>query len=214
MSIIKVIAIEIPFLITFLPNEPVRACAMKDKKLHIYTSKGSLLNSTEYEQYIDIVAHAVNEGRFEWCDIDVEEGQKLTRNYDHDIFVDDSPREPFARLESNKQKGFSDTTLKLFNEFLKACNKDNKDMVNALEISYKDGFFRKEVEQIVQDDTVDELGWLDKEIIVRCRLEGPKYVIEYVKKLWRLEDHDKFIDINYFFRRVLNLEKHNYISLE
>lgn len=214
MSELKVISVEMPFLISYLPIEPVQACVYKDGKIYIYDKSGNLLAPKEYSQYIDTVEHTIKQGKYEWVDFSIREGQIISRDYDYNILVDDKVVEPFTKLEKHKPGAISNITLKLFNEFLKTCNKDNKDMVEALKISFNDGFFRKEVEEIVKNDELEELSNLDKEIIVRCKIEGQNYIVKYVKKLLNSDNYDKYIDINYFFRRLFNLERYKYISFE
>lgn len=214
MSELHVIAVEIPFLISYLPVEPVQACVFKEEKVYIYDTYGNTVSPKEYGSYIDTVENVIKEGRYEWTDFVIDEGQIISRDYDYNILIDNKIIEPFTKLQMQKPGMISNMTLKLFNEFLKTANKDNTDMVEALKISFSDGFFRKEVEDIVKNDVIKELTNLDKEILVRCKVEGHKYVVKYVKKLLSSENYDKFIDINYFFRRLFNLEIYQYLSFE
>ena len=138
----------------------------------------------------------------------------MSRDFDGNIVIDTNIKETFTRFDVENRSTISNLTLKLFNEFLKTCNKENRDMVEALKISFKDGFFRKEVEDIVKNDELNELSNLDKEIIVRSKIEGQKYIIKYVKELLSSANYDKYIDINYFFRRLFNLEIFNYIEFD
>lgn len=211
---LKVIAVEVPFLISYLPVEPVQACVYRDGQVYIYNTSGELLSPKEYPSYIETVEHAIKEGRYEWTDFYIEEGQVIARDYDYNILVENKVIEPFEKLQTQNTGIISNLTLKLFNEFLKTCNKDNKDMVEALKISFQDGFFRKEVEDIVKNDVINELSNLDKEIVVRTKIEGQGYIVKYVKQLLSSDNYDKYIDINYFFRRVFNLEIYQYILLE
>lgn len=214
MSTLKVIAVEIPFLISFLPVEAVPACVYKDGQVHIYSALGELISPKNYSTYIDTIEHTIKEGRYEWTDFTIEEGQIIGRDYDYNILVDNKIVEPFTKLQTQQPGIISNLTLKLFNEFLKTCNKDNHDMVEALKISFSDGFFRKEVEEIVKNDVITELSNLDKEIIVRTKVEGQGYIVKYVKRLLSSDSYDKYIDINYFFRRIFNLEIYQYICIE
>lgn len=211
---IKIIAVEIPFLISYLPVEPIHACALKDDKVYIYDTFGNLIVPKDYQNYIATIEHAVKEGKYEWADLTINEGQIIARDYDYNILVDNNIVDLFEKNKTQKVGTISNLTLKLFNEFLKTCNKDNRDMVEALKISFQDGFFRKEVEEIVKNDSITELSNLDKEIIVRAKAEGEKYIIRYVKMLLGSESYDKYIDINYYFRRLFNLEIYQFISFE
>lgn len=214
MSKIKIIAVEIPFLISYLPVEPIHACAYKDGQVYIYDTFGNLVAPKDYSKYIATIEHAIKEGKYEWTDFTIDEDQIIARDYDYNILVDNNIIEPFTKVQAQRQGTISNLTLKLFNEFLKTCNKDNKDMVEALKISFQDGFFRKEVEEIVKNDVITELSNLDKEIVVRTKIEGEKYIIKYVKYLLSSESYDKYIDINYYFRRLFNLEVYQYILFE
>jgi len=214
LSKIKIIAVEIPFLISYLPVEPIHACAYKDGQVYIYDTFGNLVAPKDYSKYIATIEHAIKEGKYEWTDFTIDEDQIIARDYDYNILVDNNIIEPFTKVQAQRQGTISNLTLKLFNEFLKTCNKDNKDMVEALKISFQDGFFRKEVEEIVKNDVITELSNLDKEIVVRTKIEGEKYIIKYVKYLLSSESYDKYIDINYYFRRLFNLEVYQYILFE
>lgn len=214
LSKVKIIAVEIPFLISYLPVEPMHACAYKDGKVYVYDTFGNLLAPKDYNTQINVIEHAVKEGKYEFTDFLIEEGQIIARDYDYNILVDSNIIDTFDKDKVQKISAISNLTLKLFNEFLKTCNKDNKDMVEALKISFQDGFFRKEVEDIVKNDVITELSNLDKEIIVRSKIEGEKYIVKYVKKLLTSESYDKYIDINYYFRRLFNLEIYQYIAFE
>jgi hypothetical protein len=63
--------------------------------------------------------------------------------------------------------------------------------------------------------TLEKAGFnIDKEIVVRSKVEGQGYVVKYVKNLLLSENYDKYIDINYYFRRLFNLEIYQYVLLE
>jgi hypothetical protein len=211
MSGFKVIAVENPFMISFLPSVPVKACVLFNNEIYI-SSNSELFKMDTYEGYIDVVDHAVKEGKYEWADFNIKQHSFIDKDFDGNIIIDKSVVEPFKTLDDTGNKEISNRILTLFNEFLRHCNKDNLEMVEALNICLKDGFFRKEVNEIVENDIMDKLSNLDKEIIVRSKIEGTKYITNYVKRLLKSSAHDKYIDINYFFRRIFNLERFNYIK--
>ncbi|MFZ5353837.1 MAG: hypothetical protein ACOZCL_14095 [Bacillota bacterium] len=211
MSELKVIAVEIPFMISNLPKEAVNACIYLNGKLYMLTRYGELKLIGDYNN-IDVLVHAINEGRYEWADFSIEEGRCIYRDYDNDVIVDDKFVALFPTYSDSSLERISNIGLKLFNDFLRISNKDNKDMNEALNISFNDGFFRKEVLSIVKDDVVTELYNTDKEIIVRTKLEGKDFIIKKVKEMLKSESPDKFIDINYLFRRMFVMEKYGYIA--
>jgi hypothetical protein len=211
---LKVLAIESPFLISFKMKEAVNACVVKNGDIYIYNTFKELIPVGKYASYIDTIRHAVREGRYEWTDFIILTGNLISKDYDCNILVDNTNVESFSKLKEGGKSKISDKALKLFNLFLRTVNNDNPDMVNTLEISSNDGFFRKEVEEIISVDVVDELSNLDKEIIVCTKFEGSCYIQNYVDNHLKSGKPDRFIDINYFFRRLFNLEVNNYISFE
>jgi hypothetical protein len=78
LSQIRVIAVEIPFLISFQKVEPVQACVYKEGKVFIYNLFGNTLCPKNYSEYINTVDHAVKEGKYEWSDFYIEEGKIIT----------------------------------------------------------------------------------------------------------------------------------------
>lgn len=211
VRILKVIAIEQPFLISFERMKPINAFVVYEEDLFIYTN-GQKIFVDNYKEYMDNVNHLIDEGRFEWALFDIEEGQLLFKDFDDAINVDETIVQSFSEISAAKPSRISDCTLKLFNNFLKECNKDSKDMCAALTMSFQDGYFRTEIDGIVAKDEFDKPTQLDKEIIVRCNLEGVAYITNYTNRLLESNKPDKFIDINYFFRRIFNLERFNYLT--
>ncbi|MBU7007150.1 hypothetical protein [Phosphitispora fastidiosa] len=212
MKDIRLIAIEYPFFISYAESEPVSACGLWEDDLCLYTNRGEIIKMAEYSSYIGTVRHVIDEGRYEWTDLTIKPGQIVSRDYDYDIMLDGIQTEPFQKLPGVNNKSMSTVTLKLFNEFLKKANSNHKDMVEALTISFHNGLFRKEIEEIVQNDVINGLSNLQKEMIVRCRLEGKGFIINHIKELLDSEKYDKLIEINYFFRKLFVLEINDYLS--
>lgn len=212
MKKFNVIAVEKQFLISFIPFAPINTCLLINDDIYISSRNGNLFLMKKYDEYIEFVNHAVKEGRYEWTDFCINEDDIVCKDFNNNIIVNNKIIEPFSKLDDTGNKKISNTTLKLFNSFLKSCNKDNADMVEALSVSFSDGFFRTEVDSIIKYDSIDELSNLDKEIIVRCKAENTKYIKKYVNELLNSNDYDKYININYFFRRIFILEKFNYLN--
>jgi hypothetical protein len=213
MNELNIIAVEKPFLINYGPSCPVNACALKDGKLHVYTCEGELLPGRDYFDYIYTLDHIVKENKYEWSDFHIAEGSIICRDYEDEIILNDKRVDMFQKLNEGGKSKISCVALKLFNDFLKESNKDNPDLVKALELSLSNGFFRTEVDDIIKNDKVEKLSELDRQIIIRCRLEGRNYVKKYIDKLMASSRPDNLVDANYFFRRLFNLEANNYISL-
>lgn len=207
---LKVIAVEIPFLISFLPKQPVNAIVTDNYEIYIYSKFQELVSIGSYMSYIETICHRVKEGKYEWVDFTIEEGDCIHKDYGNNIMINNEPIICF--LNNGGKKKISDKFLKLFNNFLKKVNKQNKDMTNALEIALNDGFFREQVEEIISDDEVNELSNLDKEIIVRLKIEGSRFIEKYVETTLEIENPERFMNINYFFRRIFNLEVNTYLE--
>lgn len=207
----KVIAVQIPFQESLFENRAVQACIYKDNNIYTYDKFGKFIEKKNYSDYINVIRFAVKEGKYTWTDFEITPGQIIKRNFNQEILVGDEVIEPIGKKKVSN-KSISEITIKLFNEFLKTINKNSREMVDALKASFDDSLFRSEIENIVAEDTIDELSDLDKEIVVRSRIEGYKYIVRYVKEALEEDTHDKAIRINYFFRRVFNLELNSYIE--
>lgn len=210
MDNLRIIAVQFPFQENFFENQGVQACAYADNFIYVYDKYGRFIEKKSYGEYINVVKFLVKEGKYEWTDIGITPGEIVKRNFNQDILIGDEVRNPLEKLDIPK-KPVSEITIKLFNEFLKTTNKNSREMVEALRSSFEDGLFRSEIENIIKEDVLSELSELDKEIVVRTRIEGYKYIISYVKESLQEDTHDKYIKINYFFRRVFNLEINSYI---
>lgn len=211
MDSLRIIAVQFPFQESFFENQGVQACVYNNNFIYVYDKYGQFIEKKSYGEYINVVKFLIKEGKYEWTDIYIKPGEIVKRNFNQDIIIGDEVRNPLEKLDLAR-KPVSDITIKLFNEFLKTTNRNSREMVEALRSSFDDGLFRSEIENIIKDDVLSELSELDKEIIVRTRIEGYKYIISYVKESLQEDAHDKYIKINYFFRRVFNLEINSYIS--
>jgi hypothetical protein len=207
-----VIAYENRFTLDFKPIKYINTCVLKGTEVYLYNSLQEFIPLGNYHNCIDSISHVIKQGTYAWAFFPICEGDVITFYIDN-VMINNEMVEVINRLAPGRN-GISNRTLKSFNDFLKLSDKDNPNMVNALGQSLHDGYFRKEVEKIIKDDMIITLSNLDQEIIVRSRIEGRQFVNNYVEKELRSEKVDLYININYFFRRLFNLEVNNYISFE
>lgn len=208
---LHVIACELPFILGCKNLVPANACAVKDKRVLVYNPLHEFVPLGSYDECIDSLRHLVKEGKWQWADFDINEGDQLTVDLDNDIYINSRMVQQFRPISPGKGR-ISDRTLTKFNEFLKLVNKDSADTVTSLTMSLNDNFFREEVEDIVKDDVVTLPTDLHKEIMVRSKYEGLGLIDDYVKAQLALNNPDVYMDINYFFRQVFGLEKNSYVS--
>lgn len=211
MNTLRVIAYEIPFTMGYEFIKPINTCVAIDDMVYIYNTLRELIPVGKYEYCIDTVKHAVREGKYDWAYISISENDNVSYSLDDNVLVNDQEVKTFPGDHSPKGK-ISNRTMIMFNDFLKTANRDNPDMVEALGISLNDGFFRKQLEEIIEGDSVGELSSMEKEIIVRSVFEGRQFIADYVASLMKSNKADRYLDINYFFRRVFNLEVYQYLS--
>lgn len=214
MKKLHIIAIESPLVISLQGFNYVNACIYKNKNIYLYNKYGELVSKHDYKQYIDTLDYAVKEGRYDWMDFHIYSGEIITRDWEGNIYVDGIKVDTFSKPDNQCKGQVSYKTLKLFNQFLQYINKDNPEMIEALKTTLQDGYFRQQIKEIIKNDLIEDLSPLDMEIIVRTKIEGSSYVEKYVESMLKSTHPDKYVDINYFFRKVFNLEIYGYISLE
>jgi hypothetical protein len=59
-----------------------------------------------------------------------------------------------------------------------------------------------------------DLNVLDKQIIVRTKIEGRKFIINFIKNLLHTDDDEKEEYCAIFFSRLFMLESQNFIKVE
>lgn len=207
----QVIAVELPYLISYRSADQVTCCIIREKSLYLYTSDKDLVPLGKYAQNINHLLHVIREGRYEWTDFSMLPGQTISRGNNNEIIQDDYLAISFQRHREERSR-ISENSLKHFNDFLKISNRHSAEMQFSLNQAYYEGVFRAEIEEIVSQDKVYHLNPLDKEIVVRSRLEGTDFLRSYVDRHLATDRSDRYLEINYFFRRVFDLEVNNYIS--
>lgn len=178
-----------------------------------YNTQGRAYNKQEYSKYIEFVKQAVDADRYEWTDFWINKGQIITKDKSNNIYVDSELIKPFTsitRLAGN----VNEPSLKLFYEFLKSVNKDDENKLSALETTYTNGALQDKVKKIVKNMSAKQLDNIDKEIIVRTKIEGYSYIESYVKSVLSTNKNDKHEIVNGFFSRLFFLEMYGYLSDE
>jgi hypothetical protein len=210
MARLRVIAVEKVSVGSSDSVEPAIACVYKDNLLHVYDTFGELYHQKEYFGNFDSLEYLIKKGKYEWTDFYIEKGQLITRDINENIVVEGDTIDPFVPLEQGNN-GISDVSLKIFFEFLKTVNKNNPEALDTLMKSFQSGEFRKNVENIVNSSPFKEFNDTDKELIVKCKIDGYQHIVDVIKKQLKNGDYYKFDEINYMFSRLFKLEKNNYI---
>lgn len=211
MARLRVIAVENVSVGSSDAVEPAIACVFKEKLLHVYDTFGELYNQKEYFGSFESLEYLIKKNKYEWTDFYVEKGQLITRDIYGNIVVEGDVIDPFLPLEEGGGK-ISNVSLKIYYEFLKTKNKDNAEAMTTLQNSFESGELKNEIESIVNNSPFKEFNDIDKELIVRCKIDGYNYIINSIKKHLKTGDYYRFDDINYMFSRLFKLEKNNYIS--
>lgn len=211
MSSLRIIAVETydDFIFDQLA---IISCAYKDGQFLVYDTFGQLYYQKEYFTDFSSLDYWVKKGRYEWTDFSIRTGQLVFRDAEGSILVDDKKVKSFNPL-TDEIRDVSNVSLKLFHEFLKSINRNYPDNYSDVLRSYKSGDFQKEIRQIISENYLEELLAIDKEIIVKSRIMGREYLIDYVRNLLSSDDDMKIHKITFFFTRLFKLEASNYIKI-
>lgn len=211
MARLRVIAVENVY-VGMDAVEPAIACVYKDNKLHVYDTFGELYYQKEYFPDFNGLKYLINKNKYEWADFYIEKGQLITRDIHGNIIVEGRIIDPFLPFENGKGT-ISDISVKIYYEFLKTVNKGNSQALSILKNSYESGELKKNIERIVGNAPFKELNNIDKEMIVRTKIDGYQYIINAVKEILKKNDYYKLDEIHYLFSRLFKLEKNNYVEL-
>jgi hypothetical protein len=212
MARLRVIAVENVNVTTSDSVEPAIACVFKDRLLHVYDTFGELYHQKEYFGSFESLEYLIKKGKYEWTDFYIEKGQLITRDIHNNIVVEGQIIDPFLPLEEGNN-GISDVTLKIYYEFLKTLNKNDANALETLKGSFESGEFRREIEQMIAASPFKEFNDVDKQLIVRIKIDGYQYIVDRIKDTLKKGDYYRFDEINYMFSRIFKLEKNNYIVL-
>lgn len=212
MARIRVIAVEKIHVGSLDSVEPVIACVYKDKLLHVYDTFGELYHQKEYFGSFESLDYLIKKGKYEWTDFYIEKGQLITRDMHGNIVVEGDVIDPFIPFEEGNN-GVSDVSLKIYYEFLRTVNKSKPDSMQQLEDCFKSGELKQEIEDMVIKSPFKQFNDVDKELIVRLKIEGYQFLVNCIKKFLKSGDYYRIDEINYMFSRLFKLEKNNYVVL-
>lgn len=212
MSSLRVIAVEIYDDFIF-DQQAIISCVYKDGQFLVYDTFGQLYHQKEYFTDFSSLDYWVQKGCYEWTDFSIPTGQLVFRDTEGSILVDRKKVKSFNPL-IDEIGDVSNVSLKIFHEFLKSINRNYPDNYSDILRSYKSGDFQKEIRQIISENYLEELLPIDKEIIIKSRILGREYLIDYVRKLLSSDDDMKIHKITFFFTRLFKLEASNYIKIK
>lgn len=212
MARLRVIAVEKVFVSGTDEIEPSIACVIKDRKLHVYDTFGELYHQKEYFGDFDSLKYLINKGKYEWSDFYIEKGQLITRDIDGNVVVEGDKIEPFLPFEDSLGQ-VSNISVKVYYEFLKTCNKSNPDVLKRLKEGFESGNLKVTINAIVEKSPFNEFNNVDKELIVRSKTDGYKYLVDAIKENLKSNDLYKYDNIHYLFSRLFKLEKKKFVEL-
>lgn len=211
MARLKVIAVE-NISVGTDTVEPVIACVFKDKLLHVYDTFGELYHQKEYFGNFEMLESLIKKGKYEWTDFYIEKGQLITRDFHGNIVVEGNVIDPFLPFEEGNNN-ISDISVKIYYEFLKSVSKNDPNALEKLRGCFESGELKKEIGEIVGKSPFNQFNDVDKELIVRIKIDNYQYIVNIIKKVLKKGDYYKFDEINYLFSRLFKLEKNNYVIL-
>lgn len=190
----------------------------KNGKIFLYSPQWDLEINWDYEEKIEELVFKVEDGILEWVDIEIEDGQEITRE-GNKIFIQGSIIEKFKRLTDETFAIIGPVTSKIYNEYVRSREKGHEETREFFKDSFSQGSFTKQIADIVEtsfDIPLEEvdLNSLDKQIIVRVKIEGRKFIINFVKNLLHSDDPEKEEYCAIFFSRIFMLETQNFIKVE
>ena len=189
----------------------------EEGNIYLYSKNNLIKIKWDYQDKIHEIAFEVDEGTLEWVDIWITNGQQISRNGSI-ILLDNKKVKPFKKLSKDEFAKIGPVTSKIFNEFLRSRDIGNEDLRRFTKESFDEGFFTKTIADImeyVHDYCMEEsdLNNLDKQIIIRAKIEGYKFIIDFMKNLLANSNRgDEFCQK--FLTRVFMLESQNFIKVD
>lgn len=184
----------------------VSACVLQNQQAHLYTEYQELIHLGTWSDMAETLHHLSLEGRYEWTYLVAEPGDLLQRGLGGRLYRN-GRRVRTHTVLPDASGTISEVSLRLFNELLRQVHAEQPDMCDALETSFYDGYFRAEVDKLLEHDPLG-LDTLAKEIITRVRVEG----ISYLTDQPRVKAGAAQWWTNHLFRRLFNAERQKYIS--
>lgn len=198
-------------------NKELDVFVYKDNRIYLYSPQWELEISFPYDEKIRELASQVDRGELDWIDLLIEDGQEIIRR-GKNFFVDGKAVKPFRRLSNQKFASVGPVSSKIFNEFLRSQEKGEKDIREILLDSFEDGLFSSQISNMVEfyyqaPIEIDEFNNLDKQIIVRIKIEGYKFIINFIKNILKTDLKEKIQYCETFLSRVFILESQNFIKV-
>lgn len=210
MDCLRVVAVET--MCDFIDNrEPIMGCVYKDNELLIYDVFGNLWHSKDYLGDFAALDSCIKKGKFDWTDFTINSGQVISRD-DKGVLTVDGWKTPCFRKLSAGTGEISSATMALFREYLEVVDKYNPGIVAESFGGY--GNLEQEIRESISADGLQDLSGFDKQIIVKARIFGRKFVLNYLRDLKYSEIDPQINQAFFFFSRLFTLEVSNYIFIE
>lgn len=192
-------------------------CIYKDDKIYVHSPKDGTNKSFDYQEKIREIALGVDKGLYEWVDLNIENGQKISM-YEGKYSIDQKQVQPFNKLSEEEFSNIGAVTTKIYSEFLCSKEKEQSGLREILKMAHEEGAFTNQISNIVENYyqqiiEPSDLGNLDKQIIIRIKIEGYKYIINFMKNILESGHEKRYEYCDMFMSRVFVLESQNYIKL-
>jgi hypothetical protein len=186
-------------------------------KIYLYHHEWEFEFTWEYASKIIDIAKQVDEEKLEWCDLWINDGDIIERK-GQDLLIAKQQVPPFTKLSKEKFANVGLITSKIYNEFLRSKEVEEKEVKDFLKESFENGIFARYITDILEESftgnvVVEQLNNLDKQIIVRTKIEGFRFITNFAKNILKSKVKNKIELCNLFFGRVFMLETQNYINL-
>jgi len=186
-------------------------------KIYLYLPQWELDTFWDYNEKIRKIAIDVDKKLIEWVDFFIEDGGEITKQ-GNNLYVNGKKVEPFRRLSSQVYANIGLMSTKIFNEFM--CSKEvtNNEDKEFLKESFDNGVFLRQISDIVEFNyqhalEINDLNNLDKQIIIRTKIEEYNFIINFLKNILHSNAIEKIDYCIMFLSRVFILESQNFIKI-
>lgn len=198
-------------------NREADAYIYLEGKIYAYFPQWELDTCWEYDKKIKEIAVNVDKGLLEWIDLYINDGQEIMQKGGK-IYVDSKKAEAFRRLSSDVFANISLMSSKIFNEFMYSKELTNEEDKEFLRNSFDEGLFLRQISDMVESRyqtalETNELINLDKQIIIRTKIEGYQFIINFLKNILHSNANEKLDYCVMFLSRVFILESQNFIKV-